>query len=266
MAFKQSEAELSLLVAEKEKALSAIVQDRIEKQQQIDSLSNQITRLEYTKKELVSLLTEKDFQIKETEKEKTLSENEKVQLTSMVKLLNEQISSLTREKALFNEQLMNKDIQMSKAEIYWKQSIDEKQIIIKEQEQQIILLQNDANLRKLANMENELLGAEITATFKDAIIKKGQNIKLEHWSELRSLIQTHVPHFFPTIMNEYPQIRDEELKICMLIRLNFPMKHIANLLGITLQNLNNIRRRLHVKIFHQVGAAKDFDLKIHQIR
>lgn len=58
------------------------------------------------------------------------------------------------------------------------------------------------------------------------------------------------------------KLNETELLVCIMIKLHFITSEITCLLGISSQNLANIRCRLNKKIFKRDGGAKEFDYRI----
>ena len=98
-----------------------------------------------------------------------------------------------------------------------------------------------------------------------ATARYGQGLpSKKDWENLKHLIDTEIPSFY-AVVNHHQTLKEQEYQICMLIRTNFQMSEICNLVGISSANLSMQRKRLLMKIFDVEGSAKDFDIKIREI-
>ena len=98
-----------------------------------------------------------------------------------------------------------------------------------------------------------------------ATARYGQGLpSKKDWKNLKHLIDTEIPSFY-AVVNHHQTLKEQEYQICMLIRTNFQMSEICNLVGISSANLSMQRKRLLMKIFDVEGSAKDFDIKIREI-
>ena len=93
--------------------------------------------------------------------------------------------------------------------------------------------------------------------------KEAQRRSMEVQQTLQTdeLVETVAPDFY-VIMNRYTVLREEEYRVCLLIKAQFKMSEICYLLGIGNSKLTNLRARLLGKVFGKEGGAKDFDRAI----
>lgn len=84
------------------------------------------------------------------------------------------------------------------------------------------------------------------------------------WESLNNLINTEIPSFY-SVVNHRQTLKEQEYQVCMLIRTNFQMSEICNLMNISSANLSMLRKRLLLKIFGIEGTSKEFDRKILNI-
>ena len=69
-----------------------------------------------------------------------------------------------------------------------------------------------------------------------------------------------VPTFFATLDSSNPELREEEMRVCILIRIQVPLKDIYTSMHCTSQYLSVMRKRMLAKVFQDhIGGAKDFD-------
>lgn len=63
------------------------------------------------------------------------------------------------------------------------------------------------------------------------------------------------PGFIPQLKEETPSLTDRELRLCALIKLNFPSHQIATLFGISLNSIKVARHRLRKKLKIEEGKS-----------
>ena len=119
----------------------------------------------------------------------------------------------------------------------------------------------EAELRELRLLQNE-----VVFRLKENAKRANSNIPLKDWLSLQETIKEELPVFFSTICMTQG-LRQEEINVCMLIRLQFKPKEICNITGLSPQVITNMRKRLLNKIFGKAeGGSKDFDDRISKIR
>ena len=118
----------------------------------------------------------------------------------------------------------------------------------------------EAELRELRLLRND-----VVLRLKENAQRANSNIPLKDWLSLQETIKEELPVFFSTICMTQG-LRQEEINVCLLIRLQFKAKEIANLTGMSPQSISNIRRRLLPRVFHQSeGGSKEFDRLIMKL-
>lgn len=127
-------------------------------------------------------------------------------------------------------------------------------------------LEKEKSLRELSDIEEQLQCNPIVIRFHHYAENPPAMPTNADWVELRKLIQKAYPNFTKTLQSSGHLLRNEEIQICILIRLNFQMKHISNLMGMRMSTIANIRKRLLYKLFNKKeGSALDFDKQIRAI-
>ena len=99
-----------------------------------------------------------------------------------------------------------------------------------------------------------------SSTFKKlkGKLATGKSVSDKEWAELRNVIDMHYDDFTIRIMSMH-RVSDFELRICMLIKLDFKVKEIAMLTCHTPMAVTAARRRLCEKFFNEPGSPKRFD-------
>ena len=127
-------------------------------------------------------------------------------------------------------------------------------------------LENQLTIKEIKDVEKELFDSPLINTFRMMAKSSTEKPTLEEWSQLRSLLRDKLPSFWNKLQECKPPLRMEEVDVCLLIRLQFKAKEIANLTGMSPQSISNIRRRLLPRLFHQSeGGSKEFDRLIMKL-
>ncbi len=70
------------------------------------------------------------------------------------------------------------------------------------------------------------------------------------------LVEDVLPGFFSKISSPEYKLTEHEVRVCVLIRLNFIPSEIAVLFNISQQRVTNIRSRINKKLFNAGGATQ----------
>ncbi len=82
--------------------------------------------------------------------------------------------------------------------------------------------------------------------------KSGKHITLtpEDWTEIAGFLNAMSDDFLSRLKEAYPNLREKDYQFCMLVRLKFPNKDLANMCGISepslKQKLVDYKERLQV--------------------
>lgn len=112
---------------------------------------------------------------------------------------------------------------------------------------------------KFANMQAKeldvaLMHSDIVAVFKKGAIpiprheKNTPNVSENDWESLLEQVKLCIPSFYTYIISKHT-LTPQELKVCVLTRLNFTNKEIATILGTGTQNIPNAKKRANLKLF-----------------
>ena len=127
-------------------------------------------------------------------------------------------------------------------------------------------LENQLTIKEIKDVEKELFDSPLINTFRMMAKSSTEKPTREEWNQLRSLLRDKLPSFWNKLQECKPPLRMEEVDVCLLIRLQFKAKEIANLTGMSPQSISNIRRRLLPRVFHQSeGGSKEFDRLIMKL-
>ncbi|MEM6769820.1 MAG: tetratricopeptide repeat protein [Bacteroidota bacterium] len=70
----------------------------------------------------------------------------------------------------------------------------------------------------------------------------------QHWQEFEARFVAVNKDFYTKIKSRFPQLTQNDLRLCALIKLNFSSKDIAKLLGISVESVHTTRYRLRKKL------------------
>lgn len=103
---------------------------------------------------------------------------------------------------------------------------------------------------------NEISDSQtIVSDILNVVNKLHRTATMEEWNRL----EQYMSEYYPVISSYKNRVSVIEYKIMMLVRLGFKPSEIAVLIGLTLPNIANVRKRLYEKITNVKGSAKDFD-------
>lgn len=85
------------------------------------------------------------------------------------------------------------------------------------------------------------------------------------WQELKELIRREIPDFFILLNEDLYNISEVDMRICMLVRLDFQPKDIASVVGCSMQKVANTRKRLQKRILGEDKGTQYFDKAIKSI-
>ncbi|MGC6430039.1 MAG: tetratricopeptide repeat protein [Jejuia sp.] len=80
------------------------------------------------------------------------------------------------------------------------------------------------------------------------ILKSIQGTPQSNWSEFEARFTTINQSFYEQLKTKFPHLKQTDLKICALVKLNFPSKDMAKLLGISVESVHTSRHRLRKKL------------------
>jgi tetratricopeptide (TPR) repeat protein len=134
-----------------------------------------------------------------------------------------------------------------------KESV-EKELDFKNKEISINLMALMKKNEMLSDISNKLIQIEkiaIKEETKNAIAKICQNLRISAddkiWNEFSIRFQEVNAGFYEALLSKYPDLTQNELKLCAYLRLNMSTKDISELTGTSKLTLENARYRLRKK-------------------
>lgn len=116
---------------------------------------------------------------------------------------------------------------------------------------------------KIVEMRREAEAAFRISTIYQYIHNAGKNAKSEmkdeHWVELQKEIDKAYNDFTTRLYLLYPGLKQNELRVCLLVKARVANSDIATLLCLGANSVSTIRTRLFEKIHNRKGRTKDFD-------
>ena len=95
------------------------------------------------------------------------------------------------------------------------------------------------------------------------ILRSMQGTPTSNWKEFEARFTAVNQSFYEKLKRDFPKLRQTDLKICALVKLNFQSKDMSKLLGLSLESVHTSRHRLRKKL----GLNRDENLEefIHEL-
>lgn len=93
---------------------------------------------------------------------------------------------------------------------------------------------------------------------------KAEELTNEDWHQVNMLAIETLPNFYSFISSKKLELNDKEFKTCLLIRMYFTPKDIANMLGVSQAYITKMRNNMMPKLFGEEGNSKDLDERLLQ--
>lgn len=107
----------------------------------------------------------------------------------------------------------------------------------------------------MAEQEKEFLASPFCINIRENDIKITETI----WLEIQQIIDAIYNDFTYRLRKEYPKITQEELKVCYLIKMQVPVKRMAEIMSKTSSGVSKTRGRLYEKLTGEKGNAEKLD-------
>jgi tetratricopeptide (TPR) repeat protein/DNA-binding CsgD family transcriptional regulator len=105
------------------------------------------------------------------------------------------------------------------------------------------------NIRKMAEQTVDDASLDKNACFVNLIREIDSNTNLdEQWDQFKLHFESVHKGFFAKLMNAYPNLTQNELKLCAYLRMNLSTKEIAQMLHISAESVTTKRYRLRKKL------------------
>ena len=80
------------------------------------------------------------------------------------------------------------------------------------------------------------------------VLKTFQGTPNKNWTEFEARFTSINQSFYNNLKSRFPDLSATDQKICALVKLNFPSKDMARLLGISVESVHTSRYRLRKKL------------------
>lgn len=109
------------------------------------------------------------------------------------------------------------------------------------------LIEKDEFISGIKNkLENQKDSIDVNVIKR--MLKTIQGNPASNWNEFEARFTAINQSFYDKLKNDYPQLSQTDQKICALVKLNFPSKDMAKLLGISVESVHTSRYRLRRKL------------------
>lgn len=127
-------------------------------------------------------------------------------------------------------------------------------------------IQGQTDIRQIESGDSAEQALRMSDIFNKLTYKLAANksVSDKEWAELRCAVDTYLNNFTRRITAMH-SLSDFELKVCILIKLDFKIKEIAVLTCHTPIAVTAARRRLYGKFFGKSGSPGEFDDFIHSL-
>ncbi len=127
-------------------------------------------------------------------------------------------------------------------------------------------IQGQTYIRQIESGDSAEQALRMSDIFNKLTYKLAANksVSDKEWAELRCAVDTYLNNFTRRITAMH-SLSDFELKVCILIKLDFKIKEIAVLTCHTPIAVTAARRRLYGKFFGKSGSPGEFDDFIHSL-
>ncbi|MCR9252425.1 MAG: hypothetical protein NXI20_18530 [bacterium] len=158
-----------------------------------------------------------------------------------------------------NEQLLVKnklaELQLSRA----KGAINEVEQKIETRNRKLLSsnIELTKRMEELTIIKNEVNDTELRKKLERLIENQDSEHTSSNWEAFMSIFEQIHPSFFHRIMQEYPQLTQNDLRYAAYVKMGFSSKEIASILNVQVDSLKNTRYRIRKK------AGLDSSIKVN---
>ena len=137
---------------------------------------------------------------------------------------------------------------------------EEKEQYICQLLQRVNKFEYELNIKDTAKHEEELQASTIKKVFSYYLTHVNQHPTSLQWKELISFARKELPQTY-MLLNAF-NLSIKEMRICILLRLQFKPKEITTIIGCYFSDVTQIRTRLLKKIYGIDGKSVEFDRRL----
>ena len=174
-------------------------------------------------------------------------------------LLSERNELLTTQEKL-NLELMQQLEKVSKLEnniLSLEKDLSSKQISEKIKQQISARIENINKDKYLNNVS--IFNSEVYIRFRESLVKSNKKITDIDWVNLDYNVNKSYPYFKEKLYYLNKDIKQIEYKACLLIKCEFSVTEISELICISKSAVTNLRTRLYFKLFKVKGTSAELD-------
>ena len=160
-------------------------------------------------------------------------------------------------------QLRTEKTALSQHKEEYSQIISEKDKRIASLEQRVKQYGKQA-LFKMANAERCLKESARYQKFEKVAIH-GQHLEEDDWTQLRILINEYLPGFDDFLASNMHQLKTNDLRILILLRLHFKAVDITGMMGLSKSQVSQHCTEIMRKLFNRKGSSKELSARLNKI-
>lgn len=141
--------------------------------------------------------------------------------------------------------------------------------LLKEKENEAIKLENEIEAYKIKvglqkeSSEMRLQKSEVYINLSK-LATKGVVLTDDQWQQIYMMVIDILPNFYKFISEKKFELSENEFKTCILIRLHYNPKTVANMIGLSPSSITKMRINLMEKLYGIEGKSKELDERLSQ--
>lgn len=141
--------------------------------------------------------------------------------------------------------------------------------LLKEKENEVIKLESEIAAYKIKvglqkeSSEIRLQKSEVYINLSK-LATKGVVLTDDQWQQIYMMVIDILPNFYKFISEKKFELSENEFKTCILIRLHYNPKTVANMIGLSPSSITKMRINLMKKLYGIEGKSKELDERLSQ--
>ncbi len=214
--------------------------------EEILSVHNQVKNYE---EDRLAANLEVQFDVKETER-KLIIETQNNKIVKLTNYLLLALGLIGIAIILFYRKLNRQGQQLLQQTQIQKKLNEEKlsnEIAFKESQLSALVIQMAQKKEMLLEIRQKLTENKVADNSINKILFK-EEVQSDDWNNFNKTFESINKNFYQRIINQYPDVSPNELKICALMKMNLNTKEMAGILNITPDSVKTARYRLRKKL------------------
>ena len=167
--------------------------------------------------------------------------------------------------SFLRKNLRRKQEELERKEMEQKDTLEEKNLQIKQLNDEIKNLNENREEKELADSLKEINQSLFNSKIYKEILDIPKQAKIrisgEQWKEMELMFSREHPRYY-AMVNSSEKLTITDRRICLLIRLGLKPKDISIIMGMDKSNVSNARSRIYKKLFGEKGTGKDLDSRL----